>query len=76
MIISVFNDSPYARAHEKAKNPNMTLANNPLAEGAGNCAECERINRNMDRLERDAELRRNSATGRVYAGMMNTRFGG
>lgn len=76
MIVSIFNDSPYMKAQEKAKNPHMTLANNPLAAGEGNCGECARINRNMDRLERDAELRRNSATGRVYAGMMNTRFGG
>lgn len=76
MIVSVFSDSPYSRAYEKAKDPRMTLANNPLAEGSGNCAECERIDRNMRRLERDAELRRNSATGRVYAGIMNTRFGG
>ena len=63
----------YAAALEKAKNPNMTTANNPLAKG--NDYERKVMEVNMTRLENDAR-RRTGIHGNVYAAIMDTRMKG
>lgn len=56
--------------------PAMTVDNNPLMRGAGCPMEEAVIERNRDRLWADKAMRRNTATGRVYSGIMDMRLGG
>lgn len=74
--IPVEPDMAYDRAIEKAKNPAMTTAGNPLAEEDCHQGMEDRIiHTNMERLHQDAKLRR-GPNGGVYAGFMQQRFGG
>lgn len=57
-------------------NPAMTLENNPLMRGEGCPIEEAIVDRNRDRLWSDRAMRRNTATGRVYSGIMDMRYGG
>lgn len=69
-------DNKYEQAVEKARNPNMTLVGNPLADVTPEQGVLERIEQtNMERLYQDARKRR-SPQGAVYAGFMQTRYGG
>lgn len=65
---------PHMDAMAKAQQPGMLVKDNPLA-----CTPVpnERLTEfNMDRLYKDAALRRNPVHGRVYAGFMSKRYGG
>lgn len=65
---------PYDAAQSKVQQPSMLVKDNPLA-----CAPVpnERlIEFNMERLYKDAALRRNPVHGRVYQGIMQQRYGG
>ena len=75
IVVEVVDDS-YAQAREKAADPNMTTANNPLAEPASQGPNPALVERNMDRLYQDAHMRRCPYNGSVYSGIMSTRFGG
>lgn len=67
----------YDRAREKARDVNFTTRDNPLAYVTPEQAYArERINANMDALRADAKHRRNPVNGRVYAGIMDMRYGG
>lgn len=65
----------YDKAREKAKDPNMTLAGNPLVGLQENYVQRKTECINMDRLRKDAD-RRNSQGGNVYAGIMDMRYKG
>ncbi len=68
--------TPYEKAVEKAKDPMMSTAGNPLAEEDYRQGMEDRIVRtNMERLHVDAKLRK-GPNGAIYAGIMNQRFGG
>lgn len=73
MIIGSFD--AYEQAREKAKNPNMTTAGNPLLRDMDDYTQRKIIENNMDRLYRDAE-RRKGIHGNVYAGIMDNRYKG
>lgn len=67
----------YVAAREKARDVNFTTAGNPLAHiTPEEAANRGRFERNMDALRADARRRESPATGQVYAGIMNMRFGG
>lgn len=67
----------YDAAREKARDVNFTTANNPLAVVTPEeAANRDRLDRNMDALRADARRRQSSTSGKVYAGIMNMRFGG
>lgn len=74
MFVAI-SDMPYERAMEKAKEPNMLLKDNPLAPAEPGMGGC-RAHKNMLRLEKDAKMRSCPHNGVVYAGIMDTRFGG
>lgn len=67
--------TPWDLAEEKAKDPMMTTAGNPLAEDPQMGLEERIVRTNMDRLHQDAKRRR-GPNGAVYAGFMQQRFGG
>lgn len=60
---------------EKLRDPAMTTKDNPLADKNGPNYEALVVNRNENRLIRDAEMRACPFNGRVYAGIMDTRYG-
>lgn len=65
---------PHTAAMAKAQQPGMLIKDNPLA-----CTPTpnERLAEfNMDRLYKDAALRRDPVHGRVYEGIMSKRYGG
>lgn len=67
----------YDKAREKARDVNFTTRNNPLAYTTPDQAYArQRVQSNMDALRADAHRRADPATGRIYAGIMDMRFGG
>lgn len=67
----------YDQAREKARDVNFSTRNNPLAYVTPDQAYAkDRIEQNMDALRIDARRRKNPVTGRVYAGIMDMRYGG
>ena len=65
------------QAAQKARDPNMTLAGNPLATVTPEqAAAADLVDNNMRRLRDDARRRCNRAHGLVYSGIMGMRFGG
>lgn len=67
----------YSQAREKARDVNFTTRNNPLAYTTSEQAYAQqRISENMESLRADACRRKNPATGRIYAGIMDMRYGG
>lgn len=67
----------YDQAREKARDVNFTTRNNPLAYTTPEQAYAsQRISQNMEVLRVDARRRENPATGRIYAGIMDMRYGG
>lgn len=67
----------YDRAREKARDVNFTTRDNPLAYTTPEQAYArQRILENMNSLEVDADRRANPASGRIYAGIMDMRYGG
>ncbi len=75
IIPSVEEPTPYEQAEEKAQNPLMTTANNPLAESPAQGLQDRIVDTNMERLFKDAKMRK-GPNGNVYAGFMQQRFGG
>lgn len=76
IVPDLMQETPYERALQKAKDPMMSTAGNPLAEEDYQQGVEDRIvHTNMARLHQDAKLRR-SPNGAVYAGFMQQRFGG
>lgn len=70
-------DRRYEAAREKARDVNFTTANNPLAVVTPEeAANRDRFDRNMQALRVDARRRQSSATGKVYSGIMDMRYGG
>ncbi len=68
-----FSDCPYEQARRKARDPHMTTAGNPLLR-TREAAHVERlVDRNMDRLYRDADAR-TGIHGSVYGAIMDTRY--
>ena len=61
---------------KRLKNPAMLVKDNPYLEGDTCPYEEATIARNRDRLWEDRRTRRNTATGRVYSGIMDMRLGG
>ena len=57
---------------KKISDPNMTTANNPLAEKPDPMAGVK--HRNMHRLMYDAEKRGCPVNGHVYSAIMDTRY--
>lgn len=70
----------YSRAREKAHDVNFTTRDNPLAYLAYTTPEQayaqQRISENMESLRIDARRRSDPANGRIYAGIMDMRYGG
>lgn len=65
------------RAREKARDVNFTTRDNPLAYTTPEQAYAkQRIRENMNSLELDADRRSDPANGRIYAGIMDMRYGG
>lgn len=70
-------DRAYDKALEKAREVPFTTRNNPLALTTPEEAYArDRIDQNMDALRADARRRANPANGRIYAGIMDMRYGG
>lgn len=57
---------------ERLRDPKMLVKDNPLADMRDDAHDI--VHHNMERLERDAKMRRNPATGHVYAGIMSNRL--
>lgn len=70
-------DIPVERALSKAKDPNMTLAGNPLAadEDYVDGRQEYVMHTNMERLYQDVHLRR-GPNGHIYSAIMGNRYGG
>lgn len=70
-------DTPVERALSKAKDPNMTLAGNPLAadEDYVDGRQEYVMHTNMERLYQDVHLRR-GPNGHIYSAIMGNRYGG
>lgn len=67
----------YDKAREKARDVNFTTRDNPLAYTTPEEAYAkQRICENMESLRIDAKRRATPVRGRIYAGIMNMRFGG
>lgn len=67
----------YAKAREKARAVNFTTRDNPLAYTTSVEAYArQRVESNMNALEADADRRADPATGRIYASIMDMRYGG
>lgn len=67
----------YDRAREKARDVNFTTRDNPLAYTTPEQAYAsQRVCENMRALELDAGRRSDPANGRIYAGIMDMRYGG
>lgn len=76
MCGGIFDDSPYAKALQKAQNPRMTTTNNPLAiHSVEELKHQQVVDRNMDLLRADAHARA-GIHGRTYEAIMGTRFNG
>lgn len=73
-LVDVFDS--FDKAVDKASDPKMTTKDNPLAEGAQEARATGLFDSNMARLRRDAQMRRNPATGHVYESIMGVRYEG
>lgn len=69
-------DDSYEQATKKASEPGMTTKDNPLADPPQQGPNPALVERNMDRLYKDAHMRRCPYNGAVYSGIMSTRYGG
>lgn len=70
-------EKAYDKAWEKARDVNFSTRNNPLVFTTPEQAYAQqRIEQNMDALRADARRRESPATGRIYAGIMDMRYGG
>lgn len=70
-------EKAYDKAYEKARDINFSTHNNPLVFTTPQEAYAkQRIEQNMDALRMDARRRENPATGRIYASIMDMRYGG
>lgn len=66
-----------AAAEKQAAQIPFTTRNNPLVTMTpAQAAEEAMVERNMRTLRRDRDNRENPATGVIYSGIMNMRYGG
>ena len=63
-------------AVEKAQNPAMTTADNPLVANYQYMKNEAVVERNMERLRTDARMRFCGPHSEIYRGIMDNRFGG
>lgn len=70
-------EKAYDKAWEKARDVPFTTRNNPLVFTTPEEAYArDRVEQNMEALRVDAKRRENPLTGRIYAGIMDMRYGG
>lgn len=66
-----------AAAEQQARQIPFTTRNNPLVYMSPEQSAAREIERrNMRSLRADAEMRQNPASGAIYSGIMNMRYGG
>lgn len=69
-------DSTFGAAVEKAQDPAMTTADNPLVANYQDMKNEAVVERNMERLRTDARMRFCGPHSEIYRGIMDNRFGG
>ena len=74
-IIACGDCSQYEQAMNKAQDPKMTLQNNPLVDRSDEYKQRQMMQRNMERLERDADNYR-GIHGNAYAAVRSMTFKG
>lgn len=73
MIIMTSLDDSYSQAESKARDPNMTTANNPLFTGRPS-AEDMMFEQNMKTLRKDACMKSCPVHGAIYEGITSMRY--
>lgn len=72
-IFAISLDDSYDKAVAKARDPNMTTANNPLFTGRPS-AEDMLVQRNMKILREDARRKECPVHGAIYEGITSMRY--